>query len=55
MTPEQPFKLAVPYDKLALINRKLEDTRLPDEVNGAKWDYGVPLVAIKRRYNWRGH
>jgi hypothetical protein len=33
-----------------LLNRKLEDrdSRLPDEVNGAKWAYGVPLGDVKR-------
>jgi hypothetical protein len=62
MTQEQPFKITVPDDELALLNRKLQDTRLPDEVNGAKWDYGVPLADIKRLasrwkdgYDWRTH
>ena len=62
MTLEQPFKITVPDDELAFLNRKLEDTRLPDEINGAKWDYGVPLADIKRLasrwkdgYDWRVH
>jgi hypothetical protein len=62
MTSGQPFKITVPNDELALLKRKLEDTRLPDEVNGAKWDYGVPLGDIKRLanrwkdgYDWRTH
>jgi len=60
MAPEQPFEIAVSDDELALLNRKLEDSRLPDEVNGNKWAYGVPLCDIKRLvsrwqdgYDWR--
>ncbi|KAH9169961.1 Alpha/Beta hydrolase protein [Lactarius sanguifluus] len=62
MTSEQPFKIAVPDDALALLNRKLDDTRLPDEVDAAEWAYGAPLADIKRLvsrwkdgYNWRTH
>ena len=62
MTVEQPFQISVPDDALALLKRKLEDTRLPDEVNAAEWDYGVPLANIKRLvnrwkdgYDWRTH
>ncbi|KAH9037768.1 Alpha/Beta hydrolase protein [Lactarius hengduanensis] len=60
MTSEQPFKIAVSDDALALLKRKLDDTRLPDEVNAAEWDYGAPLADIKRLtnrwkdgYDWR--
>ena len=62
MSGEQPFKISVPDDALALLKRKLDDTRLPDEVNTAEWAYGVPLADIKRllgrwkdQYNWRTH
>lgn len=62
MTAEQPFKISVSDDALALLNRKLKDTRLPDEVNAAEWDYGVPLADISRLasrwkdgYDWRAH
>ncbi|KAH8978895.1 alpha/beta-hydrolase [Lactarius akahatsu] len=62
MTSEQPFKIAVPDDALALLKRKLDDTRLPDEVNAAKWAYGAPLADIRRLvtrwrdgYDWRTH
>ncbi|KAH9035724.1 alpha/beta-hydrolase [Lactarius pseudohatsudake] len=48
MTSEQPFKIAVSDDALALLKRKLDDTRLPDEVNAAEWAYGAPLADIKR-------
>ncbi|KAH9024534.1 Alpha/Beta hydrolase protein [Lactarius hengduanensis] len=62
MTSEQPFKIAVPDDALALLKRKLDDTRLPDEVNAAEWAYGAPLADIRRLvsrwkdgYDWRTH
>jgi hypothetical protein len=62
MSAEQPFKISVPDDALALIKRKLDDTRLPDEVNAAEWAYGTPLADIRRLvsrwkdgYNWRTH
>ena len=62
MSVEQPFKLSVTDDALTLLKRKLDETRLPDEVNGAKWDYGVPLADIKRlasrwkvAYDWHSH
>ncbi|KAH9029802.1 Alpha/Beta hydrolase protein [Lactarius deliciosus] len=60
MTSEQPFEIAVPDDALALLKRKLDDTRLPDEVNAAEWAYGAPLADIRRLvsrwkdgYDWR--
>ncbi|KAI9435081.1 Alpha/Beta hydrolase protein [Lactarius indigo] len=62
MTSEQPFKIAVSDDALALLKRKLDDTRLPDEVNAAEWTHGAPLADIKRLvnrwkdgYDWRAH
>ena len=62
MSVEQPFKISVPEDELALLKRKLDDTRLPDEVNAAEWAYGVPLADVKRLasrwkdgYDWRTH
>ncbi|KAH8979688.1 alpha/beta-hydrolase [Lactarius akahatsu] len=62
MTSEEPFKIAVSDDDLALLKRKLDDTRLPDEINAAEWTYGAPLADIKRLanrwkdgYDWRTH
>ncbi|KAH9169978.1 Alpha/Beta hydrolase protein [Lactarius sanguifluus] len=62
MTSEPPFKIAVSDDALALLKRKLDDTRLPDEVNAAEWAYGAPLADIRRivsrwkdGYDWRTH
>jgi hypothetical protein len=35
MSAEQLFNISVTDDELALLKRKLENTRLPDEVNRA--------------------
>ena len=45
---EKPFKLAVPDADIELLQKKLELVRFPDELDGAAWDYGVPLDDIKR-------
>lgn len=45
---EQSFKLSVSDDELKYLHAKLQGTRFPDELDGAKWDYGVPLADIKR-------
>ncbi|CAL1713417.1 unnamed protein product [Somion occarium] len=45
---EKPFTLAVPDADLEFLHKKLEFTRLPDELDDAKWDYGVPLDDINR-------
>ena len=62
MTSEQPFKITVSDDALALLKRKLDDTRFPDEVKAAEWAHGVPLADIRRLlnrwkdgYDWRTH
>ena len=45
---EQPFTVAVPDDALALLRAKLDTVRFPDELDGAGWDYGVPLADVQR-------
>ena len=57
---EKPFKLAVPDADLELLQKKLELVRFPDELDGAAWDYGVPLEDVKRlteywktKFDWR--
>ncbi|KAL0569709.1 hypothetical protein V5O48_012248, partial [Marasmius crinis-equi] len=56
------FKISISDSDLSLLKQKLELTRLPDEIEGAGWDYGVPLADIKRLvarwkngYDWRKH
>jgi pimeloyl-ACP methyl ester carboxylesterase len=62
MASEQPFQIAIPEEGLALLKRKLEDARFPDEINEADWAYGAPLADIRRLterwrngYDWRAH
>lgn len=57
---EKPFKLCIPDEDLELLRKKLALSRLPDELEDAQWDYGVPLADIKRLaarwqdgYDWR--
>ncbi|KAJ7081575.1 Alpha/Beta hydrolase protein [Mycena belliarum] len=59
---ESPFKISVPDATIARLRQKLELTILPDELEGAEWDYGVPLADVKRLvarwrdgYDWRQH
>jgi hypothetical protein len=59
---EQPFQITVSEEALSLLNRKLHDTRFPDEINEAEWAYGAPLADIRRLterwrdgYDWRVH
>ncbi|VDB86668.1 unnamed protein product [Peniophora sp. CBMAI 1063] len=57
---EKPFAISVPDCQLELLQKKLELTRLPDELEGAGWDYGAPRADIERLlrrwksgYDWR--
>ncbi|EMD33630.1 hypothetical protein CERSUDRAFT_117746 [Gelatoporia subvermispora B] len=45
---EQPFKLNVPDADLELLRKKLDLVRLPDELDEAGRDYGVPLADMRR-------
>ncbi|KAI0027366.1 Alpha/Beta hydrolase protein [Vararia minispora EC-137] len=51
---EHTFTLYVTQDALEELQEKLEASRLPDELQGADWDYGVPLVDVQRLLTrWR--
>lgn len=57
---EQKFQVAIPEDSLELLRKKLELTRLPDELDDSGWEYGSPLADVRRLverwrngYNWR--
>ncbi|KAJ7062219.1 Alpha/Beta hydrolase protein [Mycena amicta] len=59
---ETPFRIAVPDPQLDALRQKLSLTRLPDELDDAGRDYGVPLADIRRLlerwqngYDWRVH
>jgi hypothetical protein len=45
---EKSFKFSVSDEQLDLLRQKLATTRLPDELQDAKWDYGVPLADVQR-------
>ncbi|KAF9453156.1 alpha/beta-hydrolase [Macrolepiota fuliginosa MF-IS2] len=62
MSAETPFKIAVPDEEIALLKKKLELTRFPDELEDAGRNYGVPLKDIQRLvaywkdgYDWKKH
>ncbi|EJF55272.1 alpha/beta-hydrolase [Dichomitus squalens LYAD-421 SS1] len=45
---EKPFQVAVSDEDIESLQRRLDLARLPDQLEGARWDYGVPLADIKR-------
>ena len=45
---EHSFTISIPKAQVDLLKNKLELTRLPDELEGAGWDYGAPRVDIER-------
>ncbi|KAI0754245.1 alpha/beta-hydrolase [Daedaleopsis nitida] len=47
-TQPQRYRLSVPDSELEFLKKKLEVFHLPDEIDGAGWDYGAPLADIKR-------
>ena len=54
------FESAVPDDVLINLRQRLRATRWPDEIDGAGWDYGVPLPVLRdlvdyweRTFDWR--
>ena len=48
MASVTPFTIAVPNDRLDRLQKKLELTDFPDELDDAGWDYGAPLADVKR-------
>ncbi|MEV4753782.1 epoxide hydrolase family protein [Micromonospora sp. NPDC049559] len=56
----KPFRIAVPQAQLDDLAARLDNTRWPDEIPDAGWDYGVPLGYVRRLaeywrdgYDWR--
>ncbi|GAA4491465.1 epoxide hydrolase [Rhodococcus olei] len=56
----EQFQVAVPDDVLADLRRRLAQTRWPDQVPGAGWDYGANLEYLQAlcrywetEYDWR--
>jgi epoxide hydrolase len=42
-TAIRPFRIDVPQAELDRLNRRLDDTRLPQPLPGDGWDTGVPV------------
>ncbi|KAF6755765.1 Alpha/Beta hydrolase protein [Ephemerocybe angulata] len=64
MAAETPFKVSIPEAKLEILKKKLDLIQLPNEIEGAGWEYGAPLSDIQRltKYwkdeylpKWRDH
>ena len=60
MSTIEPFRIAVPDADLDDLRARLANTRWPDEVDGAGWDYGAPLAWVQDMcrywadgYDWR--
>ncbi len=60
--PPQPFKIAIPDEKLRLLRQKLDLATFPDELEDSGSNYGAPLADIRRLvarwkegYDWRTH
>jgi epoxide hydrolase len=47
------FRVQVPDEVPADLRERLRRTRWPDEVEGAGWDYGVPLEYMKHLVEYR--
>ena len=61
-TTIRPFKLQVPDSVLTDLNRRLADTRWPDQLPGTSWEYGADIKKVRElatywqtQYNWRKH
>ncbi|KAJ7243796.1 Alpha/Beta hydrolase protein [Mycena rebaudengoi] len=59
---ERSFSIAVSEASLENLRNKLALSRLPDELPGSGWEYGVPLAVLRRLlerwrdgYDWRHH
>ena len=59
-TEIRPFRIAVKDEVLTDLRERLKRTRLPDQIEGTDWEYGVPaaymneLIAYWReKYDWR--
>ena len=48
MASIEPYTISVPEEQRQQLNKKLEATTFPDELDQAEWDYGAPLADVKR-------
>ncbi|MBM7832573.1 pimeloyl-ACP methyl ester carboxylesterase [Agromyces cerinus] len=61
-TEIRPFRIDIPQAQLDELNRRLADTRWPDELPGVGWSYGTPTGYLqgladhwRTTYDWREH
>jgi len=57
-----PFRIAVPERVLTDLERRLESTRFPSQIDGSGWDYGTDVSYMRdlvdywrHKYDWRAH
>ena len=43
-----PYKIAIPQEKVDRLKQKLALADFPTELDGADWEYGTPLAEVKR-------
>jgi pimeloyl-ACP methyl ester carboxylesterase len=55
-----PFRIDIPQADIDDLHKRLRNTRWPDELPGAGWNYGIPLSYVRdlteywaTAYNWR--
>ena len=60
--PIVPFRIAVSDRVLADLQRRLDNTRFPSQIDGSGWDYGTDLAYMRElvqywrhKYDWRAH
>jgi pimeloyl-ACP methyl ester carboxylesterase len=58
----EPFRIEVAQDTLDDLERRLSQTRFPDQIPGTEWDYGAELETVRNlvdywraEYDWRRH
>ncbi|MFB9308189.1 pimeloyl-ACP methyl ester carboxylesterase [Agromyces hippuratus] len=61
-TEIRPFRINIPQAQLDDLNRRLADTRWPDELPGVGWSYGTPTGYLhgladhwRTTFDWREH
>jgi microsomal epoxide hydrolase len=49
-----PFQIAIPDEAIADLNRRLENTRIPDQIDDTSWEYGTDVSYLEELIQyWR--
>ena len=58
----EAFQIAIPEEEIGELRQRLARARLPDQIEGTGWDYGMPTDELRRwleywrrEYDWRIH